>query len=160
MSSISLSNISSSAPISSLSLKPSENEVGIWLIEDHEIYSRSLQRVIDQTPGMRCTGKYQSAELAFADLEAGCVCDLVLLDVQLPGMDGITALSGLKSMLPGVPVLILTVFDDKDKIFRAVSAGASGYVLKSSSMSEIAERIMRVVHGAVRRPLELQLVDF
>jgi DNA-binding NarL/FixJ family response regulator len=64
-------------------VKPVENEVKIWALEDNEIYSRGLQRAIDQIPWMKCTGKYKSAEQAFADLESGFVPDLILLDIQL-----------------------------------------------------------------------------
>jgi len=106
-----------------------------------------VQRTIDRLEGMRCGGKYPSVEQAFAALQSGGKPDVILLDVQLPGMDGITALSHLKSMAPDAQVVILTVFDDADKIFRAVCAGASGYILKSSTSAEIGEAIRQVVDG-------------
>jgi len=106
-----------------------------------------VQRTIARMDGMNCGGKYQSVEQAFAALESGGKPDVILLDVQLPGMDGITALSHLKGMAPGAQVVILTVFDDADKIFRAVCAGASGYILKSSSGKEIGEAIRQVIAG-------------
>jgi len=67
--------------------------------------------------------------------------------VQLPGQDGISALSRLKSLAPKAQVVILTVFDDTEKIFRAVCAGASGYILKSSSSQQIADAILQVMDG-------------
>ena len=122
-------------------------ETEIWLVEDNEIFATGVQRTIDRMEGMRCGGKYQSVEQAFAALETGRKPDVILLDVQLPGMDGITALSHLKGLAPEAQIVILTVFDDADKIFRAVCAGASGYVLKSSTRAEIAEAIRQVIEG-------------
>jgi len=124
-----------------------KTETEIWLVEDNEIFSTGVERTIARLDGMMCGGKYQSVEQAFAALESGGKPDVILLDVQLPGMDGITALSHLKAMAPGAQVVILTVFDDADKIFRAVCAGASGYILKSSSGKEIGEAIRQVVTG-------------
>jgi DNA-binding NarL/FixJ family response regulator len=119
----------------------------VWLIEDNEIFATGVQRTIDRMEDMRCGGKYQSVEETFTALESGGAPDVILLDVQLPGMDGITALSRLKAMAPAAQVVILTVFDDADKIFRAVCAGASGYVLKSSTRAEIGEAIRQVIDG-------------
>ncbi len=124
-----------------------KTETEVWLVEDNEIFATGVQRTLDRMDGMRCGGRYQSVEQAFAALEAGGNPDVILLDVQLPGMDGITALSRLKAMAPKAQVVILTVFDDADKIFRAVCAGASGYVLKSSSRAEIGEAIQQVIDG-------------
>ncbi len=124
-----------------------KTETEVWLVEDNEIFSTGVQRAIDRLEGMKCGGKYQSVEQAFAALESGGKPDVILLDVQLPGMDGITALSHLKGMAPQAQIVILTVFDDADKIFRAVCAGASGYVLKSSSRVEIGEAIRQVIEG-------------
>ena len=124
-----------------------KTETEIWLVEDNEIFATGVQRTIDRLDGMRCGGSYQSVEQAFAALGSGGKPDVILLDVQLPGMDGITALSHLKGMAPETQIVILTAFDDADKIFRAVCAGASGYVLKSSTGEEIGEAIRQVIAG-------------
>jgi DNA-binding NarL/FixJ family response regulator len=124
-----------------------KTETDIWLVEDNEIFATGMQRTINHLDGMRCGGRYQSVEQAFAALESGGKPDVILLDVQLPRMDGITALSHFKGMAPQAQIVILTVFDDADKIFRAVCAGASGYVLKSSSVAEIGEAIRQVIEG-------------
>lgn len=124
-----------------------KTEAEIWLVEDNEIFATGVQRAIDHMDGMACGGKYKSVEQTFAALESGKKPDVILLDVQLPGMDGITALSHFKSIVPETQIVILTVFDDADKIFGAVCAGASGYILKSSSAAQISEAIEQVMDG-------------
>ncbi len=127
--------------------EPMKADTEIWLVEDNEIFATGVQRTIDRMDGMMCGGKYKSVEEAFAALEGGKRPALILLDVQLPGMDGISALSHFKSKAPEARVVILTVFDDADKIFRAVCAGASGYILKSSTGAQISEAIKQVLDG-------------
>lgn len=119
----------------------------IWLVEDNAVFATGVRRVIDALDGMTCTGSFRSVEEAFAQLAAGDSPEVILLDVQLPGMDGITALATLKEKAPLARIIILTVFDDVDKIFRAVCAGASGYVLKSSGIDQIGEAIRQVMDG-------------
>jgi DNA-binding NarL/FixJ family response regulator len=119
----------------------------IWLVEDNTVFSTGVRRVIDALDGMSCTGSFQSVEQAFANLAKGEVPDVILLDVQLPGIDGITALGTFKVQAPLAKIIILTVFDDTEKIFRAVCAGASGYILKSSGIGRIGEAIRQVMDG-------------
>lgn len=127
----------------------SENtkQKNIWLVEDNRIFATGVQRAIGRMEGMRCGGNFRSVEEALQSMEEGNTPDVILLDVQLPGMDGITALSHLKGKAPLAHCVILTVFDDADKIFRAVCAGASGYILKSSTSEQIGEAIQQVMDG-------------
>jgi DNA-binding NarL/FixJ family response regulator len=119
----------------------------IWLVEDSAIFAVGVQRIVDGIDGMTCSGNFRSVEQAFTALEAGEIPDVILLDVQLPGRDGITALSVFKKRAPKAQIIILTVFDDADKIFRAVCAGASGYILKSSGSEQIGDAIRQVMDG-------------
>ena len=121
--------------------------ISIWLIEDNQVFRKGVQRTIDRLDGMSCGGDFGSADDALHRLASGSPPDVILLDVQLPGTDGISALGRIKELAPEARVLILTVFDDADKIFRAVCAGASGYILKSSGMGEIGEAIRQVADG-------------
>ena len=122
-------------------------QIRIWLIEDNEVFRRNVQRVINGLDGMVCDGSFDSAESAFAALHNNPAPDVMLLDVQLPGIDGIVALGKFKEIIPDTRVIILTVFDDAAKIFRAVCAGASGYVLKASGTDKIGESIRQVMRG-------------
>ena len=121
--------------------------ISVWLVEDNEVFRRNVQRVINGLDGMTCDGSFDSAEATFAALQTNPAPDVILLDVQLPGVDGIAALSKFLEAVPEVRVIILTVFDDADKIFRAVCAGASGYVLKASGTDKIGESIRQVMGG-------------
>ncbi|NNC89506.1 MAG: response regulator transcription factor [Akkermansiaceae bacterium] len=119
----------------------------VWLVEDNSSFRTSVQRVVNQLDGLVCDGSFESVEAAFEALETTAAPTVMLLDVQLPGMDGISALGKLKELAPETHILILTVFDDADKIFRAVCAGAAGYILKTAGMDEIGEAIQQVVDG-------------
>ena len=121
--------------------------IRVWLVEDNEVFRRNVQRVINGLDGMVCDGSFDSAETTFAALQNNPAPDVILLDVQLPGVDGIAALGKFKEVIPDTRVIILTVFDDADKIFRAVCAGASGYVLKASGTDKIGESIRQVMGG-------------
>lgn len=119
----------------------------VWLVEDNAMFATGVRRVVDGLEGMACSGCFTSVEAAFAALEGAAPPDVILLDVQLPGMDGIAALGTFRERAPEARVIILTVFDDADKIFRAVCAGAAGYVLKSSGIDRIGEAIRQVREG-------------
>ncbi len=127
--------------------KTTGENISVWLVEDKVMFSAGVQRVINGHDGMICSGNFGSVEEAFVALQKMDAPDVILLDVQLPGMDGITALATFKEKAPQAQIIILTVFDDADKIFRAVCAGASGYILKSSSSEQIGEAIRQVMDG-------------
>ncbi|HEX5789643.1 MAG TPA: response regulator transcription factor, partial [Luteolibacter sp.] len=124
-----------------------DGKASIWLVEDNEVFAKGVERAVGQMDGMTCDGSFRSAEGAFAEMEKGRTPDVILLDVQLPGVDGITALSRFKQLAPKAQIIILTVFDDSEKIFKAVCAGASGYILKSSTGSQISDAIRQVMDG-------------
>jgi len=121
--------------------------ISVWLVEDNALFRMGVQRGVNSLDGMACSGIFTSAEAAFAALDTEEPPDVILLDVQLPGIDGIEALQTFRERAPQARVVILTVFDDADKIFRAVCAGAMGYVLKTSGIAQIGEAIRQVMDG-------------
>jgi DNA-binding NarL/FixJ family response regulator len=124
-----------------------DTTIRVWLVEDNTMFAAGVGRVVDSLEGLSCDGCFTTVEAAFEALESGRVPDVILLDVQLPGLDGITALATFRERAPDAKVVILTVFDDAEKIFRAVCAGAAGYVLKSAGIDRIADAIRQVVDG-------------
>jgi DNA-binding NarL/FixJ family response regulator len=134
----------------------------LWLIEDNASFRRTVQRVISLLPNVETVRGFGSCEEALAAFPCSNVPDIVLLDVGLPGMSGIEGIAPLKAAAPEMQILLLTAFEDDDKIFRAVCAGASGYLLKTSTTAEIAIAVAEVQRGGspmtprvARRVLEM-----
>ncbi|MDB6028856.1 MAG: response regulator receiver [Verrucomicrobiales bacterium] len=124
----------------------SEN-VSVWLIEDHHDFRHMVFRVINQIGGMTCTRMFTTCEEALSALKSENAPDVVLSDVGLPGMNGIAGIKEIKAIAPGTHVIMLTVYDDHDKVFEAICAGASGYLLKNSSEETITNAIQEVLRG-------------
>ncbi len=122
-------------------------QLTVWLIEDNDAYRASVTRAIDRAGGMTCPRSFHSFEQALPALGTHPHPDVLLLDVGLPGLDGISAMERIRELCPGVKILILTVFDDPQKIFAAICAGASGYLLKTASITELADAIRQVMEG-------------
>ncbi len=119
----------------------------VWLIEDHKSYGERLQRALDRLDGLHCAERFTACEDALAALTRVPAPDVLLLDVELPGMSGIEGISRLRQLAPKTALVILTVFEDDDKIFRAICAGAAGYLLKTSATEEIAAAIHSAAAG-------------
>lgn len=119
----------------------------VWLCEDNERFRRTLCSAINQIEGLECNASLGSVEDALQQIAELGAPDVLLLDIGLPGMDGISALPSLKAAAPETRIVILTVFDDHDKVFRAVCAGADGYLLKTSTVERIGEAIREVGGG-------------
>ena len=119
----------------------------IWIIEDNAAFRRGVQRALAMKPHEHEAQGFASCEDALEALSAEDPPQVILLDVGLPGMDGIEGISHLKSRAPSASILILTVFEDDDKIFRAICAGASGYLLKSEPMASVTTAIEQAIAG-------------
>jgi DNA-binding NarL/FixJ family response regulator len=118
----------------------------VAIVEDHADLSRSWAELIEDTPGYRCVCVCDSAERALREIPHHNP-DVVLMDINLPGRSGIECTEQLKSKLPGVQVLVLTVYEETDRIFRALKAGASGYLLKRTSPEQLMDAIRDVKQG-------------
>lgn len=122
------------------------NSVSIWLIEDNAAFRSIVVRLLNDVPDFVCAHAFSSAEAALKTLKHSTP-DVILLDVDLPGMSGINAIREIRTLAPNTSVVMLTVFDDQRKIYEAIGAGASGYLLKTSTEEEIAEAVRLAVQG-------------
>jgi DNA-binding NarL/FixJ family response regulator len=119
----------------------------IWLIEDNDSFRNALARVINHQATMACEHNFASCEDALTALGRGHPPDVILLDVGLPGMSGIDGIRRLREAAPEVRVIMLTMFDDHDKVFRSICAGAVGYLLKTTPPDKITDAIREVLEG-------------
>lgn len=120
--------------------------VTVSIVDDDCELTAKISDYLNKTSSYRCISSYASAEEALAQLSKDSP-DVVLMDINLGGMNGIECVRQLRPSLPHTPVVMLTVFEDTDKIFRAIAAGASGYLLKRMPPSKLLEAIAEVVGG-------------
>ncbi len=120
--------------------------LNVAIVEDNDRFRKSLARWIESTPNLRCVGHYANAEAALKmipDTDA----NVVIMDINLPARSGIDCVRRLRVIKPSLQIVMLTVYEDSDLIFRALQAGAHGYLLKRSSPDQILEAIVEVSHG-------------
>lgn len=120
--------------------------ITISIVEDNEKLRGTLAKVIGRAEGFRFASDYGSAEDALAGLPK-VKPDVVLMDINLPGMNGVECVRQLKALLPATQVMMLTVYEDTENIFNALAAGASGYMLKRTPAKELIEAIHEVKRG-------------
>ena len=124
----------------------SERTIRVAIVEDRREIRDGLATIISGTPGFHCTGAYRSMEEALESID-GNLPDVVLNDIGLPGMSGIDGIRILKERHPELLVLMLTIYDDDDRIFEALCAGASGYLLKKTPPARLLELLREAVAG-------------
>jgi len=129
--------------------------IHIWLIEDNDSFRGALLRLINQQARMQCDQNFSSCEAALAALTKETPPDVILLDVGLPGMSGLDGIKRLREAAPLVRIIMLTMFDDHDKVFKSICAGASGYLLKTTPKDKITEAIREVLDGGA--PMNAQV---
>ncbi len=134
----------------------------VWLVEDYAPFRNTVSRLLNSTDGMACTHIFATAEDALRSLKTQPKPSAILVDVGLPGMNGIEFLTQVREVAPDTRLIILTAFEDEDKIFRAICAGAAGYLLKSADASQITTAIREARDGGApmspsiaRRVLEM-----
>ncbi len=120
--------------------------INISIVEDDVRLRGTLARLIDSTEGFCCVSQHPTAENALTELTVTRP-DVVLMDINLPGMNGVDCVRRLKELLPATQVVMLTVYENTNIIFSALSAGASGYLLKQSSPEQIIQAIREVHEG-------------
>jgi DNA-binding NarL/FixJ family response regulator len=130
-----------------MSKRDQEQMITVAVIEDRSRIRETIVDIINGTVGLKCIGAYNSVESALEDLEQN-IPNVLLMDIGLPGMSGIEGVKVVKSKLPMIDVLMHTVYDDDDKIFQSICAGASGYVLKNVESAELIRAIKEIRIGA------------
>jgi DNA-binding NarL/FixJ family response regulator len=128
--------------------------IGVALVEDDGGLRRSLERLLNLSPGFRCACSCSSGEEALK-LIPRSPPDVVLMDIHLPNRSGIECTALLRQQLPHLQIIILTVYDDADNLFRALRAGACGYLLKRARPDEILEAIHEVRRGGAPMSSEI-----
>lgn len=120
----------------------------VWLVEDNALYRSSLASAIGDAPGLVCGLDVPSCEAALAALSMCAAPDIVLMDIGLPGMSGIEGTRRMRGLAPACRVVMLTVHEEDEKVFAALCAGASGYLLKSATADHVVQAIREVSRGA------------
>jgi DNA-binding NarL/FixJ family response regulator len=126
----------------------------VSIVEDDEGIRSSLAKVLDHAAGFCCLAAYPDAETALRRVPDNPP-DVVLMDINLPGLSGIECLRQLKALVPGLRVVMLTVYDDEDNVFESLKAGADGYLLKRASRAAMMESLAELLQGGV--PMSRQI---
>lgn len=120
--------------------------IRVAIVEDDEGLATSLKWLLNGTDGFECVGTWSSGEAALAEI-GNVMPDVVLMDLNLPGMDGAACARRIKGMLPSTQIMVLTMFEDDEKVFNSLESGASGYLLKRTSPARILEAIRELREG-------------
>ena len=121
-------------------------DIRVVIFEDRKLVREAFEAIVNGTSGLTCTGSFANASDLLHNIKKSRP-DVVLMDIEMPGMDGITATKMIHSRSPEIKILIQTVFDDDDKVFNAICAGASGYVMKNTTPAKLVESIIEVYNG-------------
>ena len=127
----------------------------VWIVEDDRDYRQSVCRALETQPGARCTDRFGACETALAaarTLAPDAAPDVLLLDINLPGMSGLDALAPFKAYLPATRIVMLTNRDDASTIYQALRAGAAGYLLKSADVDDIVAGVAQARRGGMLMP--------
>ena len=128
-------------------------ELNVAVIEDDPRYRQSLEALFRHAPGFKLAGSYGSAEAALEELDKNLRWgrdpgwNMVIMDLNLPGMSGIEATRQLKKSVPHMPVVVLTVFEEPTTILEAITGGADGYLLKKTNVSELLSQLRMIASG-------------
>jgi len=128
--------------------------VKVAIVEDNKTTRESLQTIVNMSPDLRCVCVCETAEEALRLLPLHKP-EVVLMDIQLPKLSGVECAAQLKALLPSTQIIMVTVYQDPDRIFRALSVGASGYILKRSTPENVLNAIRDVQLGGVPMSAEI-----
>jgi DNA-binding NarL/FixJ family response regulator len=125
--------------------------IGVLVVDDHHLVREGLSLIIQREPDMRVVGSVASGEDA-VDVLKSTPTDVILMDLQLPGMSGVEAIRKIRELDTATPIVVVTMFEGDEDVHRALAAGATTYLLKDV-LSDHLVRVVREVHAG-RRPLE------
>ncbi len=128
-------------------MKQNDKKIKVIVFEDNRHLRESLQLLLSSSSEFECIGAYADTRHIIAAVDK-LMPDVILMDIEMPVMNGIEATHLIKQKFPEIPVLILTVFDDSERIFQSLQAGGNGYLLKNSSPDKILDAIRQVYQGS------------
>lgn len=128
---------------------PNPDLLRVWLLEDHDAFRRNVLRLLGHTPDIQADHAFSSAEALLEQLNGSSQVppQVLLLDLGLPGMSGLDVIREVTRLAPDCRIIVLTVFEDEDKISRALTTGACGYLLKTAQPDEIIDAIRQAADG-------------
>jgi two-component system NarL family response regulator len=118
----------------------------IMIVEDNNLLRENLRILLSGEPSVEVVGSFETAEEALGQF-AGCSPDILLADLDLPGISGVELIRRTKRSYPDLDIMAYTIFEDRDTVFAAIKAGASGYILKGSSPRELLEALTSLAQG-------------
>jgi DNA-binding NarL/FixJ family response regulator len=135
--------------------------INVSIVEDEAGLRREMEALINSAPGFHCLKTYPHAEAALADIPPRAP-DLVLMDINLPGMSGIECVRRLKETRPTLPIVMLTVYEDSDALFKSLMAGANGYLVKRTPRPKLLEALREICAGGapMSRSIARKVVEF
>jgi len=120
--------------------------IKVAIFEDNRSLREGLAAMIGGTPGFECTGTFPNCNNILKNISQAKP-DVVLMDIEMPGINGIEAVAMIKEEFPEIKILMETIFDDDEKIFNSICAGAEGYILKHTTPAEMMEAIKEIYEG-------------
>jgi DNA-binding NarL/FixJ family response regulator len=123
------------------------NMISLWIVEDDQHFREALCALMDGSHGIECEESFSNCEDALKKFKNEDAPEVVLMDIQLPGIDGIECVKRMKAISPATDIIMLTNHEEDDSVFRAICAGADGYLLKNSSLEQTISSIRSVLDG-------------
>jgi len=124
------------------------DDTQVWIVEDNALLREGIEDTLDLADGLACPVAAESVEEALDALAMGHRPDIVLMDIGLPGMNGIAGAKAIREVASDARIVMLTIHEENDKVVQAICAGASGYLLKPASPARVVEAVREVRDGA------------
>ncbi len=128
--------------------------IKVAIVEDNTELRKLLSEVLDASEGITCVATFSSGT-AFVKVAEKLDVDVILMDINMPGINGIDAIAKIKPLRPEIQFMICTIYEDDDKIFQSILAGATGYILKKTPADKIVESIHDIYNGG--SPMSVQI---